>query len=301
MNIPRYNFENLNINKINDDIRDKGIAIIDNFLNSDQTKKISNEHKFIYDNNIKIGKYHKDNFTKSFLINYRIRDLKFNKELEFSNQLIKDKIIKKMISVCLGKSYGINNFISHYVDNGETDGEIFPLHMDFFKSNKFRCIKVYLYLTDTNVNNGAFRYLPVSHNLIRNLINITDANLIKNEKLKNKFKNLGISEKGLTLQDVIEIIKFDKNSIKNYDKIVDYLVKKDISEIANDNKLLIEGKAGTLIIFDSHGLHGGVSVKDRPRDILRIHYFDKEYKEKYLLDQCNLFIKIKSKVVSKFR
>lgn len=36
-------------------------------------------------------------------------------------------------------------------------------------------------------------------------------------------------------------------------------------------------------------------------NILRIHYFDKEYKEKYLLDQCNLFTKIKSKVISKFR
>ena len=93
MNIPRYNFENLDINKINDDIHDKGIAIIDNFLSSDQSKKISNEHKFIYDNNIQIGKYYKDNFTKSFLINYRMRDLKFNKELEFSNQIIKDKNI----------------------------------------------------------------------------------------------------------------------------------------------------------------------------------------------------------------
>ena len=72
-----------------------------------------------------------------------------------------------------------------------------------FKSNSFRCIKVYLYLTDININNGAFRYLPVSHNLIRNLINLIDVNLIKNEKLKNKFKNLGISEKGLTLEDVL--------------------------------------------------------------------------------------------------
>ena len=64
MNIPRYNFENLDINKINDDILVKGIAIIDNFLSSDQTK-ISDEHKFIFDN-IKIGKYHKNGSKKSF-------------------------------------------------------------------------------------------------------------------------------------------------------------------------------------------------------------------------------------------
>lgn len=301
MDLPRYNLKNLNFDKINDDLKNVGIAIIDNFLSEDQSKQISSEHKFIYENNVDIGKYIKKDYNKSRLINYRIRDLKFKRELKFSDQLIKNKSIDKIVSLNLGNGYGINNFISHYVNNGEEDGEIFPLHMDFFKNNNFRCIKIYLYLTETDVNNGAFRYIPISHSLIRNIINVIDIDLIKNEKLKEKYKNLGISEKGLTLQDVIELIKFDKNSVKNYEKLSSYLINRDISEIAKDKKLLVEGNAGTLIIFDSHGLHGGVSVKEKPRDIFRIHFFDKEYKEKYLLDQCNLFTKIKSKIINKFR
>ena len=46
------NLKNLNFDKINDDLKNVGIAIIDNFLSEDQSKQISSEHKFIYENNV---------------------------------------------------------------------------------------------------------------------------------------------------------------------------------------------------------------------------------------------------------
>ena len=54
MDLPRCNFKNLNFDKINDDLENVGIAVIDNFLSEDQSKQISSEHKFIYENNVEI-------------------------------------------------------------------------------------------------------------------------------------------------------------------------------------------------------------------------------------------------------
>ena len=39
----------------------------------------------------------------------------------------------------------------------------------------------------------------------------------------------------------------------------------------------MEGKAGTLLLFDTTGIHGGVELKKGKRFISRIHFVEKQF------------------------
>lgn len=300
MSIIRHdNNSKFDFHKVLEDLTHHGISVIDNFLNQNQINKITEEHKNIIDNDLDVGKYNKIKDKKSYLINFRTRDL-IKENLKFTKTILENKNLNQIILLSLGKKFGINNFISNFTDFNEEKKEIFPLHMDYFKSNKYKCIKVYFYLSDTTKTNGALRYIPQSHNLIRFLLNNLINHEIKDIRLQEKIRSLGTTEKGLKLEEIIDLLNYSEITRKFNVDLSNYLLNVELDKMKNSNDFIFEGKAGTAIIFDSHGLHGGGKIEKFNRNIFRIHFFDKNYKIRYLYDQCNLVEKIKSKIINKF-
>lgn len=122
-------------------------------------------------------------------------------------------------------------------------------------------IKFMLYLTDTDKNRGAFSYVPSSHRSVRKIM--------KEAKLFNR--------PNTELHDFEQL-----NAI--LDRVQDEEVQETFGKMrshiqgnwSSDDAYSIEGPKGTVIFFDTKGLHRGGVVRQGERIILRTHYFEPE-------------------------
>jgi hypothetical protein len=205
-------------------------------------------------------------------------------------------IVKDTANGYLGANWGTSNFIYNYT-SGPTKSELFPLHFDVFEGRK--CLKVYVYLTDGDRKNGAFRYVPRSHRLSYLALPWILHN--RHQKGEN------------ALSDLLSAI----------DQHVDLKQEPELRECAallhtlQDNSeksynYVVAGPAGTVVIFDTIGIHGGGRVYEGERYIARYHFVDSGYVFRYLPDQLHpvarpfssaarLFRKIKSAAFVKAR
>jgi ectoine hydroxylase-related dioxygenase (phytanoyl-CoA dioxygenase family) len=121
---------------------------------------------------------------------------------------------------------------------------------DWHRDNYNTEIKAMLYLTDVQEENGPLEIIKNSQYFI--------ATLGANIKLKNKFPNT----------------RFDNDEIQDF-------IKNN-----NLNTKLVTGKKGTLVLFNSSGIHRGAPIKKGERYALTNYYYPKfisgHYKEKYL-------------------
>ena len=121
---------------------------------------------------------------------------------------------------------------------------------DWHRDNYNTEIKAMLYLTDVQEENGPLEIIKNSQYFI--------ATLGANIKLKNKFPNT----------------RFDNDEIQDF-------IKNN-----NLNTKLVTGKKGTLVLFNSSGIHRGAPIKKGERYALTNYYYPKfiseQYKKKYL-------------------
>lgn len=99
--------------------------------------------------------------------------------------------------------------------------------------------KAILYLSDVGIDNGPFQYIKGSHNFF-NILNFL----------------------------LISKIKFSEKEFSN--KIINLFLKKNPKAL----QTFVE-KQGTVIIFDSHGLHRGMPIKKGRRYALTNYYYTK--------------------------
>lgn len=175
----------------------------------------------------------------------------------------------------LGRGFGCAHLIYDY--STESDGEeLFPLHFDDFDGK--RCLKAFIYLTDCNQENGTFRYVPGTHvfghahidavrkeNTGRTYDDPSLASLLTSEE--KHFSKITASNVGAeqALERLHSIVKSPKTSY-------DYCVS---------------GPAGTLVIFDPAGVHGGGELTKGDRLIFRCHYVDPKFVFFHLYDQLS--------------
>ena len=227
-------------------LRDEGIFKIDSFLGIEEVKKLKKEvlnyHK----------KYGKD---YPFGSNYAILNPeKLTGNNEQKKVFLKPWIKKLFISYNKGISKGFFSGI-YSTHDYKFDGSIGRngyLHFDRNFSLKF-----FLYLNDVNEENGAFFIQPNSHLLGKELRQKAWGKLVPtpNDSL---FKKISIKFFGKAYKDI-------KNRIE-----IDY------PELYQPEKLIpVEGKAGTLIVFDSDIFHQGgkVTKKGAERIVLRMHNY----------------------------
>ena len=151
----------------------------------------------------------------------------------FENSLIYDEFIhENSLLNKIAKSYLMDeesscNNIFYHVDNDKKNVSIQPWHFDNIQSLKF-----FIYLKDTNEENGAFKYSYGSH-------------IEGNARAQMHLMNGG---------QITNIPNTKKD---------EYII----------NGVSIEAPAGSLIIFDTDGYHGGNNkVTKGERHVIRVHF-----------------------------
>lgn len=269
--------------KIIENINDHGIHIIPNFLPKKRIQELSIEGIQLMANNYDFCRYYtneeNDNNKRVNIVPTRVNKLEQNWEkLKEIKKEINSNIIQSVAAKYLGSDYILTNFIYDYSE--KTQKELFPLHFDSFKGKK--CIKCYYYLRDCNKENGAFRYIPGSHILTKKIFELgielekdgeSNYRVILNCKDKKFLDYINKSPKANKAFNLLRDIKLNEKLSYEY---------------------CVEGKAGTLLLFDTIGVHGGVSIKKGSRYISRIHFVEKSF-QGYLKPSMTQIIKSKIK------
>ena len=274
--------------KISKIIQEEGIIILECFCNEEELLSLKNEMNQLHVKKPAFIKKNKNTKGDSFLLNIHPAKVKSSKNgylltKEFRKLFNRDSI-KKIASNYLGNGWGISNFIYHQASFKEhCKNELFELHHDNFQN--CYCLKGFLYLEDCSIKNGAFRYIPKTHILVREFFEI------------NKKKKLTLNNNLKSLVDFINqnILCFKKNQ-----KLINEL-EEIVNKPEKSLEYVVEGKAGTLILFDTNGIHGGVSVSEGYRKIARFHLVDRKYRFWNHPEQENLIFGIISRFLRKLK
>ena len=190
------------------------------------------------------------------------------------NRIMNVPAIKAAADLYLGPGWGTTNFIYHR--SVGTAEELFSLHFDVF--DRRRSLKAYVYLTACDRENGAFRYIPRSHRIVRALFGLAERGEIPKALLEaeNKLHDL------LTLLDQHPSVA-DSPELAGCRDLLRRL--EDAPDESYD--YIVPGPAGTVVIFDPAGLHGGGKLHRGERYISRYHFVDSVYVFRNLPDQLS--------------
>ena len=186
-----------------------------------------------------ITKYIKKNPKKIYNYhNYDYRIFSFNKVSKISNKFRNNKFIKKIIL-----NYNNENNIKHSFTMGSkllakknNRGSGGGWHRDNLNGPFPKAI---IYLSNVKYDNGPFQYVKGSNNFFNTIEFLF-------------FSKIGYNKK-----------EFNNRLIKKYSKLKKKMIKTLI------------GKKGTLIIFDSSGIHRGMPIKKEKRySLTNYYYFD---------------------------
>ncbi len=251
-------------NKILSSLEKTGIYKIPNFVSKKDLNLLKDEGINLINKKYEFCRYSKLNNTdKTVLCNIvpnRIEKFGAWDKVKQINNQINSTFINSIAKKYLGENYFISNFIYDYSE--KKNEELFKLHFDDFKG--FKCLKAYFYLEDCYKENGAFRYIPGSHNFVRKFM-----------ELVSKYNSNNLNEIiSCNNENFLNYLKNNRNAKEMYSLLSKISKDKDLSY-----NYCVGGKAGTLLLFDTVGIHGGVKLKKGKRFISRIHFVQKEFKK----------------------
>ncbi|MDA7488532.1 phytanoyl-CoA dioxygenase family protein [Candidatus Pelagibacter ubique] len=219
--------ENPEFKKVLNDLNEQGISFINNFLPKNQIKKISTEIKPLLRSLIKKPnkkfKYYRNTHEGLFRL-YNISKVSPASKLFYNSKLIKNF-----------SKYYVSKNVSFYQDMAEIRQKINrPLSKLQFTSDKFHFddwkirLKFFLLLTDVGKKNSPLKYVPKSHKINKNTME-EDLFINKKDGRYGFYKN----------SEIKEILKSENLEV-----------------------LDCTGKAGTLIIVNTNGIHKGTPLQD---------------------------------------
>jgi len=238
--------KSLEISKLKSILDQKGIFKIDSYLTLLELDSLKSE----------VLRYHKTNGKPyPFGSTYAINDPKRlpNESLQkifFSKPWMKELFLTYNNKISKGFFNSIYSTHDYKFDG--SIGRNGYLHFDRNVS-----LKYFLYLNDVTKENGAFFIQPNSHKLGKEL----------REKAWGKF--IPTPNDNLIKKVVLKLFGKHFSVVKNR-------LELDYPELYDSSKLIpVEGKAGTLIVFDSDVFHQGgkINKKGAERIVLRMHNY----------------------------
>lgn len=255
-------------------IEREGICVLPDFLPASEVEAIAREgHELARDMPSFLKKHPRDR-DASFMLNLiparLTRHHGWGRVPSFER--IKSlPVVRSTADGYLGTGWGTTNFIYNY-SVAATDDELFPLHIDVFEGLKG--MKVYVYLNAGSRENGAFRYIPRSHRLARaaapKMAQVLGTHKVTENALSDVLKALDRHPDLIADPEMAEAHRLLQDLDRNPDKSYDYVVS---------------GGPGTVVIFDTIGVHGGGRVYSGERYIARYHFVGPEFVFKNLPDQ----------------
>lgn len=167
---------------------------------------------------------------------------------------IKDYDFISFVSDLSKRYLGVGSFIEYLVSDYKSKSEsaITAWHTDDPAEIRGKMLKFMIYLDNTDIRSGAFSYAPRSHKLIRHLADSfpdkseAETHLYEYRSIQNTARLLGLQNTELFSQ---------------------------INEEIDSNKLGAFGIAasgGSMVIFDSRGIHRGGHISEGSRHVFRI-------------------------------
>ena len=238
--------KSLKISKLKSILDQKGIFKINSYLTSLEIDSLKSE----------VLKYHKTHGNNyAYGSTYAINDPKRLPNESFQKNVFSKPWMKELFLTYNKKtSKGFFNSI-YSTHDYKFDGSIGRngyLHFDRNLS-----LKYFLYLNDVTKENGAFFIQPNSHKLGKGL----------REKAWGKF--IPTPNDNLLKKVLLKLFGKHFSVVKNR-------LELDYPELYDPKKLIpVEGRAGTLIVFDSDVFHQGgkINKKGAERIVLRMHNY----------------------------
>ena len=288
------------IQEISEEVKESGVVLVNDFLNSEQFELVNNVLKNVHDNQYKKGdrqgyfpvnlkniivkllKFEFNKLKKSFLLKKIAKDLQFKK--------IAEKIFDHEAELYMLDSYYSkksnefvipwHNDIGYHDENDKYHVE--PTNKDSFyeeaastinlkksKNNCGRGIKFFIFMTDVESKNGCMSSIPCSHHIARAITSLILEKKIKLEAYWH-LKDL----RALVLKNPIKNLVRDK--VGN-EKLNIFLNSSEFTEQnAGDTSMFdYKMKKGGAVIFDELVVHRGAEPSKHARLVLRYLYHKK--------------------------
>lgn len=255
------------------EIREKGIVKIDNFLDDNEINKISNIIKFYSAPKNTPNSYFPANFQTLLLKICKLNFTGFFHSLEIL-KLSQKKKLSYLANEFFEKKSKLSFVDAYYSKISKQD--VLPWHTDQAYSGKKDVtnfnnpdgffLKIFVYLTDVGPDDGCMSYIKGSHKIgyaIRKAIFEKKISYQPYWSIKD-FKKIIIDNK-----------KYFENYFKNSQILENFLIQ--TKNLENDNKKVYgySAKAGTAIVFDEGGVHRGSRPQNIDRMVLRFLYSPK--------------------------
>ncbi|MEC7876083.1 MAG: phytanoyl-CoA dioxygenase family protein [Pseudomonadota bacterium] len=258
----------LDINQITTRIKDSGFLVIDNFCDVNTLKALRLEFEALIKERPSYIKNHEMTKGGSILLNMvPARVQRSSTGLEDTKQirsLFEKGDVTKIAQSYHGCGWGVSNYIYQKATHAEFgEQELFQLHFDNFMN--CQCLKGFIYLEDCLLENGALRYIPNTHKLVRKVFRLNP-----DASSPTQVNSLD------ALVDTIDRINL--KAFTNDEQSLIAELKAIVADPKTSLKYTIERKAGALVLFDTIGVHGGVSVAQKERWIARFHLVDRKYR-----------------------
>lgn len=240
-------------NKINEEIREKGYCIIEDFFKNSEFDLIKNTIEQIKKENVfKKIKYGNVDVLVGELILSKKYDKDVKEVIELFNRseakLAIENILYSKIKPFQCPTYQEITLKENLIDEDDINSEFHP---DRF----YTCVKSFFYVNNNSVENGAFEYYPGSHKLDKARI------------LYEYFHSIFVSNKNLNEKDL-----FKKEFILNNGRIT--LTKKKFKELFGD-PVICSAPENSFVISNNMGFHRRGKIQpNQVRKHLRNDYYD---------------------------
>ncbi len=255
MELARYRFPDVDLQTIEAVVRDQGICILEGFLASDQVRQISAELKRLHDEHAAWLRHHQT--ASGYFMS--CSPLRLKQEAARAPALVgalRTPLIPAMSARYLGPGWYLETVIADF--KNPSGNPITNWHSDDPASLRGMCLKFMFYLCDISSDNGAFAFVPKSHRLIGRLAQAVGRHGETQEALYDYFDMRQTALKVGSFDDILKSTEFNAMD----EAIVN----------AGNDAFSVEAPAGSVIVFDSCGVHRGGVPEHGSRSIFRAHF-----------------------------